>query len=129
MCILIISRQWALFGSKYLIIFPMSLSVKEMLHRDLSVKLSQLVGSRLVFLISEYWLARQKSKSFASSLKSVMNLLSWKIGGIQGTFLPVKRLFKIDQYVYELVLRSVTFWQFLKNILALTFQLKYSNSF
>ena len=84
----------------------MSLSVKEMLDRDLSVKLSQLVGSTLVFVINEHWLAKKELKSSAFSLKLVMNLLSWKIGGMQGTFLPVKRLFKIDQYVFELVLGS-----------------------
>ena len=64
----------------------MSLSVKEMLDRDLSVKLSQLVGSTLVFVINEHWLAKKELKSSAFSLKSVMNLLSWKIGGMQGTF-------------------------------------------
>ena len=83
-------------GSKLLIIFPMSLSVKEMLDRDLSVKLSQLVGSTLAFIINEHWLAKNELKSLAFSLKSVMNLLSWKIGRMQRTFLPVKRLFKID---------------------------------
>ena len=77
-----------------------------MLDRDLSVKLSQLVGSTLVFVFNEHWLAKKELKSSAFSLKSVMNLLSWKIGGMQGTFLPVKRLFRIDQYVFELVLRS-----------------------
>ena len=101
---LIISWPWALLGSKLLIIFPMSLSVKEMLDRDLSVKLSQLVGSTLVFVINEHWLAKKELKSSAFSLKSVMNLLSWKIGEMQETFLPVERFFKRDQYVFELVL-------------------------
>ena len=54
----------------------MSLSVKEMLDRDLSVKLSQLVGSTLVFVINEHWLAKKELKSSAFSLKLVMNLLS-----------------------------------------------------
>ena len=106
---LIISWPLALLGSKHLIISPMSLSVKEMLERDLSVKLSQLVGSTLVSVINEHWLAKKELKSSAFSLKLVMNLLSWKIGGMQGTFLPVKRLFKIDQYVFELVLGSDNF--------------------
>ena len=61
----------------------MSLSVKEMLDRDLSVKLSQLVGSSLVFVINEHWLAKKELKSSAFSLKLVMNLLSWKIRGMQ----------------------------------------------
>ena len=68
----------------------MSLSVKEMLDRDLSVKLSQLVGSTLVFVINEHWLAKKELKSSAFSLKLIMNLLSWKIGGMQGTFYPLK---------------------------------------
>ena len=87
----------------------MSLSVKEMLDRDLSVKLSQLVGSTLVFVINEHWLAKKELKSSAFYLKSVMNMFSWKIGGMQGTFLLVKRLLKIDQYVFELVLGSDNF--------------------
>ena len=88
----------------------MSLSVKEMLDRVLSVKLSQLVGSTLVFVFNEHWLAKNELKNSAFSLKSVMNLLSWKIGGMPGTFSPVKGFFKIDQYVFELVLGSDNFW-------------------
>ena len=38
-----------------------------------------------------------------------MNLLSLKKKEIQGTFLPSKKLFKIEQYVFELVLGSVNF--------------------
>ena len=87
---LIISWPQALLGSKHLAIFPMSLSAKEMLHRDLSVKLPQLVGSTLVFVISDHWLAKKGLKSSAFSLKLVMSLLSRKIGGMQGTFLPLK---------------------------------------
>ena len=49
-------------------------------------------------------LAKKELKSSAFSLKSVMNLLSRKIGGMQGSFLPVKKLFKIEQYVFELAL-------------------------
>ena len=126
---LIISWQWDLLGSKHLIIFPMSLSVKEMLDRVLSVKVSQLAGSTLVFVINEHWLGKNELKNSAFSLKSVMNLLSWKIGRMQGTFLSVKRVFKIDQSVFELELGTDTFWQFLRNILALKFQFNYSNFF
>ena len=35
-----------------------------------------------------------------------MNLLSWKTGKMQGAFSSVKKLFKIDQFVFELVLGS-----------------------
>ena len=77
-----------------------------MLDKDLSVRLSQLVESTLVFLISEHWLVKKALNSSAFSLKSVINLFSWKIGGIRGNFLPVGKLFKIDQYVFELILGS-----------------------
>ena len=90
----IVSWPWALFGSKSLNIFPMSLFVKVMLDKDLSVRLSQLVESKLVFLISEHWLVKKALNSSAFSLKSVINLFSWKIGGIQGTLLPVKKQVK-----------------------------------
>ena len=78
----------------------MSLSVKEMLDRDLSVKLSQLVGRSLVYVINEQWLEKKK----------LMNLLSWRIGGMQGTFLPVHKILKIDQHDFELVLGSDNFF-------------------
>ena len=52
----------------------MSLSVKVILDKDLSVRLSELVGSTLVFLISEYWLAKKALNRSAFSLKSVINL-------------------------------------------------------
>ena len=43
-------------------------------------------------------------------LKSVINLLSWKIGGINGIFLLLKNVFNMDQYVLGLVLRSSNFF-------------------
>ena len=42
----------------------------------------------------------------------VINLFSWKLGGIQGKFLPVKKFLKIDQYVFELILGSDNFLAF-----------------
>ena len=54
-----------------------------MIEKDLSVTLSQLVGSTLVFLISEHWLAKKALNRSDFSLKSAINLFSWKIGGIQ----------------------------------------------
>ena len=80
-----------------------------MLDKDISARLSQLVGSTLVFLISGNWLAKKVLNSPTFSLKLVINLSSWKIGRIQRTFLPVKKLFKIDQYVFELILGSDIF--------------------
>ena len=63
----------------------MSLSVKVMLDKDLSVRISQLVGSTRVFLIIEHWLTRKALNSSAFSPKSVIDLFSWKTGGILGT--------------------------------------------
>ena len=80
MRILMISWPWALLGSKPLIIFPMSLSVKEILDKDLSVELLQLVGSSQVFVINEHWFARKELNSSAFSLKSLIDLLWQKIG-------------------------------------------------
>ena len=42
-------------------------------------------------------------KSSAFSLKFVINLFSWNRGGIQGIFLLFRKVFKMDQYVFELV--------------------------
>ena len=57
-----------------------------MIEKDLSVTLSQLVGSTLVFLISEHWLAKKALNRSDFSLESAINLFSWKIGGIQNVY-------------------------------------------
>ena len=57
-----------------------------MINKDLSVTLSQLVGSTLVFLISEHWLAKKALNRSDFSLESAINLFSWKIGGIQNVY-------------------------------------------
>ena len=111
MRILIMSWPWALLGSKLLIILPTSLSVN-MFEKDLSLKSSKSVGSTLLFCTDEHWLAKEELNNSAFSLKSVINLFWWKTDGIQGTFLPVKKHFKIDQQVFELILVSNKFWQF-----------------
>ena len=69
-----------------------------MLGKDLSVIFSQIVGSTLVFLISEHWLTRSELISSAFSLKSVIIFFSLKIGGIQETFVLVEKLYEINQY-------------------------------
>ena len=89
MRILIMSWPWALLWSKLLIILPISLSVNVMFDNDLSVKSSKSVGSTLLFCTKEHWLAKRKLNNSAFSLKSIINLFSWKIGGIQETFLPL----------------------------------------
>ena len=42
-------------------------------------------------------LTKIELKSSAFALKSVINLLSWNKGGIHGTFLSFRHLFKIDR--------------------------------
>ena len=42
-------------------------------------------------------------KSPAFSLKFVISLFSWYRGDIQGIFLLFRKIFKMDQYVFELV--------------------------
>ena len=69
MRILIMSRSWALLGSKLLIILPISLSVNVMFDKDLSVKSSKSVGSTLLFRINEHWLAKKEWNNSAFSLK------------------------------------------------------------
>ena len=60
---LLILWRWALFGSKALIIFPISFSVKVMLDMGFSVRLSQVVETKVVHLISEHWLAKKELKT------------------------------------------------------------------
>ena len=68
-----------------------------MFEKDLSLKSSKSVGSTLLFCTDEHWLAKEELNNSAFPLKSVINLFWWKIDGIQGNFLPVKKHFKIDQ--------------------------------
>ena len=65
-----------------------------MLDKNLSTRPSQLVGSTVVFLISEHWLTKKDLYSSAFSLKSIIYLFSGETGGIQVTFLPVKNILK-----------------------------------
>ena len=51
-------------------------------------------------------LEKWELKILAFCVKSVINLLSWKTGGIMGIFLLFKNVFNMDQYVFGLVLGS-----------------------
>ena len=84
----IISWPWASLGSKPLNFFSMSLSVKKVLDRDLSVKLSQVVGSLLVFVINEHWLAKTELNRSAFSSRYWI-CYHEKVRRMQGTFLPL----------------------------------------
>ena len=54
-------------------------------------------------------LLRKELKSSVFSLKSVINLLSWNNGVKHGIFLSFRYLFKIGQYVFALVIGSMSF--------------------
>ena len=53
--------------------------------------------------------AKYLLKKLAFNLKSGSNLLFINNGGIKGTFLSLQKVFKIDWYVFELVLGSFFF--------------------
>ena len=97
--ILIISCTWALFGSRFLIIFRISSAEKVIADRDLHVFFFlRVAGKSLLFVTIEHWPANKLLKILAFSLKSVANL-SW-----------CRKVFNIDQYDFWLVLGSNNFW-------------------
>ena len=59
MRILIMSKPWALFGLRFLMIFAISSLVNEIVERRLIVFLKELVGELLVFSTSVYCLAEK----------------------------------------------------------------------
>ena len=70
---------------------------------DLLVSFARLLGKTLLLFNRVHWFAKKVLKSSAFSLKFVINLFSWNRGGIQGIFLLFRKVFKMDQYVFELV--------------------------
>ena len=96
MRMLTMSYAWALFGFILFMMFTMLSSVKAKLDKHLSTRRWESVGILLLSLINEHWLAKKELKGLIFCLKSVLNLSWWNIGEMQGTFLPVKKLFRID---------------------------------
>ena len=95
--ILSISWPCALFGSKWLIILAMSLLEKFIESKHLFVSWGKSVGKTLFLLEREHWFTKKWLNNSVFSLKSVMNLFSWKRGGMQGIFLLFKNVFNIEQ--------------------------------
>ena len=116
---LCISWLWASFEFKSPIISTMPLFKKFIEFRNLSVSFGRLLGKTLLLFNKVHWLAKNISKSSASSLNLGANLFSWKSGGIQGIFLSFRNVFKIDQYVFELVKRLANLLDSLKFYLCL----------
>ena len=84
--ILSISWPCALFGSKWVIILAMSLLEKCIESRHLFVSWGRSVGKTLLLLKRGHWFTKKGLNNLAFSSKSVMNLLSWKRGSMQGMF-------------------------------------------
>ena len=63
-------------------------------------------GILLLLIKGVHCLEKRELKISAFCLKSVIYLLSWKIGGITGIFLMFKNIFNMDKYVLGLVLGS-----------------------
>ena len=66
----------------------------------------RVTGSSLSLRAIEHWLAKKLFKILAFSLKLVTNLSWCSSGGMQGIFLLFRKVFKIDQYDFWLVLGS-----------------------
>ena len=103
------SCPWALFESKFCIIFSISFSVNVIFDKDLSVLGCRKEGISLPLSMIEHCLAKKELNSSAFSLKFVTKLFSRRIGGIQGIFLLLWKDFSTDQYVLGLVDGSVGF--------------------
>ena len=93
MQVLIIPSPWALFESSLLIMFLISSTEKLTSERDFSVIKVKSHSNVLPLLINEHCFTKKEFKISLFSMKSVINLLSWKSGGIQWIFLPFKRVF------------------------------------
>ena len=79
-------------------------SVKKLtVSSDFSVSFARLLGKTLLLFNRVHWFAKEVLKNSAFSLKFIINLFSSNRGGIQGIFLLFGKVFKMDQYVFELV--------------------------
>ena len=100
MRILIISSPWTLFESSLLIMFLISSNQKSTLESDFYVINGKSGSNALWFAVNEHCFEKKELKVLLFSFKSVIKLLSWKSGGIQGIFLPFKRVFnRLQQHL------------------------------
>ena len=111
MRILIISLPWSLFESSLLIMFLISSTKKSTSEDDFFGIKGKSDGIVLLLSINKHCFAKKELKISLFSLKSVINLLSWKSGGIQGIFLPFKRVFNRVQKHLGLVGGSDNFFE------------------
>ena len=73
--------------------FLISSTEKSTSESDFFVIKGKSDGNALPLSINEHCFAKKELKISLFSLKSVINLLSWKSGEIQGIFRPFKRVF------------------------------------
>ena len=85
--ILIILWPWALFGSRFQIIFKISYAENSTVESDCRVFLLRTEGSLQLLLKREHCLVKKSLKSSAFSLKFMTNLPLCNTGGVQGIFL------------------------------------------
>ena len=93
MRILVISSPWALFESSLLIMFMISSTEKAPSESDFSVIKGKSDGNVFLLSINKHCFAKKEWKISLFSVKSVVNLLSWKSCGIQEIFQSFKRVF------------------------------------
>ena len=96
--ILIMSKPWALFGLRFLMIFAISSLVNEIVERRLFVLLKESIGSLLVF-----------STLFSKEIVEDLSLL-FKISNIIVIMINwwnTSYVFNIDQYAFGFVVGSI----------------------
>ena len=107
--ILIISCPWALFGSRFLMIFRISSVEKSIVDRNSCIFFMRVTIGSLLLLTIKHWSAK-KLKILVFSLKSVTNLSCCSSDGMQGNFLLFRKIFNIYQYDFWLALASDSLW-------------------
>ena len=69
---------------------------------DLLVSFARLLGKTMLLFNKVHLFAKKVLKSSAFPLKFVINLFWWNRGGIQGFFILFRKVFKMEQYVFDL---------------------------
>ena len=118
--ILAISWPWALFGSRFLMIFRISSLVKPIIDRD---------SWPLQVFIWEHCFTKKVLNISSFLLKSIINLFSCSNGGIQGILLSFRNVFNIDQYDFGLVAGSNSLLNKRAYYLCLDFMFRWISSF
>ena len=80
--------------------FLISSNQKSTLESDFYVIKGKSGSNALWFAVNEHCFEKKELKVSLFSFKSVIKLLSWKSGGIQGIFVPFKRVFnRLQQHL------------------------------